>query len=203
MTIIVRTEEEKDFRRVEEVTREAFSYSGRIERGGIGSPYEHWMVHELRKRDGVKDLSIVAEVEGELVGHLICSDAYIETPDKTRIHVLNMGPVSVLPQYQRQGVGKSLLRTMIKKAAQSEYGAIVFFGRPEYYPQFGFVEAKTYGITDRNGENFPAFMAMELTEGYLAKAKGGKYYESDIYDESIHAAAVMQFDRSFLGTRSS
>ena len=56
MKIFVRVEEEKDFRRVEEITREAFSYPGRIEQGGIGCPYEHWMVHELRKRDGIREL---------------------------------------------------------------------------------------------------------------------------------------------------
>lgn len=74
MDLIVRTEETKDYRRVEEITRKAFSYSGRIERGGIGSPFEHWMVNELRKRDGIKELSLVAEADGQLVGCIICSN---------------------------------------------------------------------------------------------------------------------------------
>ena len=56
MEIIVRNEPQKDYRRVEEITREAFAYPDRIERGGIGCPYEHWMVHELRKRDGILEL---------------------------------------------------------------------------------------------------------------------------------------------------
>jgi predicted N-acetyltransferase YhbS len=63
LDITIRTEEMKDYRRVEEITREAFSYPGRIEKGGIGSPYEHWMVHELRRRDGIKELSLVSEVD--------------------------------------------------------------------------------------------------------------------------------------------
>ena len=45
MKITVREEEERDYRRSEEIIREAFSYPGRVERGGIGCPYEHWMVH--------------------------------------------------------------------------------------------------------------------------------------------------------------
>lgn len=53
MEINVRLEEEKDYRRVEEITRAAFGYPDRIERGQIGCPYEHWMVHELRHRDGI------------------------------------------------------------------------------------------------------------------------------------------------------
>jgi predicted N-acetyltransferase YhbS len=81
MNIAVRAEEPRDFHRIEEITREAFSYPGRIERGGVGSPYEHWMVHELRKRDGIKELSLVAETNNQLIGHIICSNARIETPD--------------------------------------------------------------------------------------------------------------------------
>ena len=56
LNISVREERPEDFRRVEEITKEAFSYSGRIEQGGIGCPYEHWMVHELRNRDGILSL---------------------------------------------------------------------------------------------------------------------------------------------------
>ena len=51
MHIKLRLEQPKDFRKVEEITRIAFSYPGRIERGGIGCPFEHWMVNELRRRD--------------------------------------------------------------------------------------------------------------------------------------------------------
>lgn len=197
MDIAIRTEETKDYHRVEEITREAFSYPGRIERGGIGSPYEHWMVHELRKRDGIKELSLVAEVNGQLVGHIICSNAHIETPDRRIVHVLDFGPISVLPEYQRHGVGKALMYSMIDKAKSMSYGAIMFFGRPEYYPQFGFVEAAEYGVTDCNGENYPAFMAMELINGYLADVQGGKYYESDIYNDSKNSEAVKEFDKLF------
>ena len=53
MEISIRKEQEKDYRRVEEITRAAFAYPERIERGGIGCPYEHWMVNELWKRDGI------------------------------------------------------------------------------------------------------------------------------------------------------
>ena len=197
MHILVRTEEENDYRRVEEITREAFSYSGRIERGGIGSPFEHWMVSELRKRDGIKELSLVAEADCQLVGHIICSNAYIETSDKRRVHVLNFGPVSVLPQYQRQGVGKALLRSMIDRSKALGYGAIVFFGRPEYYPQFGFSEAEKFGIKDSSGQNSPAFMAMELVEGYLSDSRDSKYYESDIFNDTTNEEAVKQFEKAF------
>lgn len=196
MSIVVRAEHPEDFRRVEELTREAFSYPERIERGGIGCPYEHWMVHELRERDGVRELSLVAEVDGAVVGHIIGSAAVVEH-ENGPLNVLNFGPLSVLPEYQRKGVGSALMRGFIERAKALGWGAILFFGRPEYYPRFGFVEAAEFGIGDGYGENYPAFMAMELIPGYLAPARGGKFRESDIYDDELNRDRVKDFDESF------
>ena len=197
MDIHVRLEEEKDYRRVEEITRAAFGYPDRVERGQIGCPYEHWMVHELRHRDGIMDLSLVAELEdGTIVGHIICSNAVVRKENLSS-PVLNFGPLSVLPEYQRRGVGGALIRAMIERAKQLDYGAILFFGRPEYYPQFGFKEAETFGIADSDGYNYPSFMAMELKEGYLKAVRGGRYFESDIYNDELNREAVRAFDGEF------
>ncbi len=193
MDISIRTELEKDYRRVEEITRTAFSYPERIERGSIGCPYEHWMVHELRKRDGIPELSLVAEVDNIVIGHIICSKAEVRTSDSI-IPVLNFGPISVLPEYQRKGVGKTLIKSMICKASELGFGAILFFGRPEYYPQFGFKEASEWQISDSDGYNYPSFMGMELISGYLSYAKSGKFYESDIYDDNLNRDKVKEFD---------
>ncbi|MDD6815304.1 MAG: N-acetyltransferase [Firmicutes bacterium] len=194
--INVREERPEDYRRVEEITKAAFSYPGRIEQGGIGCPYEHWMVHELRERDGILPLSLVAVVDDTIVGHIICSHAAVKTKEK-RIPVLNFGPLSVLPEYQRKGVGGALLKAMMKRAKEMGFGAILFFGSPEYYPQFGFVEAAEFGVTDCNGANYPAFMAIELQPGYLSQARSGKYFESDIYDDEKNREAVKEFDEKF------
>lgn len=195
--IKVRLEEEKDYSKVEEITRAAFSYPGRIERGGIGCPYEHWMVHALREKDGVKELSYVAEVDGRIVGHIIYSNAHVKTNDGKVVSVLNLGPLSVKTEYQKQGVGKALMNESIARATELDYGAILFFGRPEYYPQFGFVEAEKYDISDREGYNYPAFMAMELKNDYLDGVHG-KYYESLIYDDSLNRVEVKEFDKKWL-----
>lgn len=196
MNILVRLEETKDCRRVEEITKLAFSYPGRIERGQIGCPFEHWIVHELHKRDGILSLSLVAEVDGALAGHIICSNAAVKTEDKA-LPVLNFGPISVLPEYQRKGVGSALIKAMIEKARILGYGAILFFGRPEYYPQFGFKEASEFGVSDSEGCNYPAFMGMELIPQYLSEVRGGKYYESDIYNEDLNRESAKAFDKSF------
>ena len=196
MNITIRLEDERDYRRVEEVTKKAFSYPERIERGQIGCPFEHWMVSELRKRDGILSLSLVAVVDESIVGHIICSKAEVRTL-RGIIPVLNIGPISVLPEYQRKGIGKALITNMLDKAKQLGYGAILFFGRPEYYPQFGFKEASLFGITDSEGNNYPAFMGMELVPNYLVDAYGGKYYESDIYNDELNREVVKEFNKNF------
>lgn len=196
MNILVRLEEEKDYRRVEEITKLAFSYPGRIERGQIGCPFEHWMVHELRKRDGILTLSLVAEVDNVLVGHIICSNAEVKTLNKS-LPVLNFGPISVLPEYQRKGIGSALINAMVEKARLMGCGAILFFGRPEYYPQFGFKEASEFGVSDSEGYNYSAFMGMELKPQYLSEVRGGKYYESDIYNDDLNREQVKAFDENF------
>ena len=197
MNIKLRLELPSDFRRVEDITRIAFSYPGRVERGGIGCPFEHWMVNELRRRDGYTDLSIVATIDEEIVGHIICSKAEVRCENEI-LPVLNIGPISVLPEHQRKGVGKALIYEMIDRAKRLGHGAILFWGRPEYYPQFGFVAASSYGITDVDGHVSPAFFAMELIDGYLTNAKGGKYYESDIYNDSLNKETVKAFDKIFM-----
>jgi len=196
MIISVRTEEERDHRIAEEITRAAFDYPERVARGGIGCPYEHWMVNELRRRDGILPLSLIAEADGRPAGHIICSTAEVRSPSAI-VPVLNLGPVSVLPEYQNKGIGKALIHAVLAEAGRLDYGAILFFGRPEYYPQFGFRDASVFGISDADGYNYPSFMGMELKENYLASAKGGRFFESDIYDDALNREAVKEFDRRF------
>lgn len=130
------------------------------------------------------------------MGHIICSNAVVRTKEKT-IKVLNFGPLSVCPKYQRQGIGKALIEAMILKAKELNYGAILFFGREEYYPQFGFKEATTWDIYDAEGYNYPAFMGMELIPGYLKEAAGGRFFESDIYHDELNREAAKIFDEEF------
>jgi predicted N-acetyltransferase YhbS len=195
LKITVRPEEPKDYRAVEELTREAFWRPERIAELGVGCT-EHYMVHSLRQKDGILELDFVAEADGQVVGHVIYSKAYILQPDNEKKDVLNFGPLSVLPAYQKKGMGSALMRHSIECAKEMGYGAILFFGHPTYYPRFGFIEAKAFGITTANGKNFPAFMAMELLPGYL-KGVTGRFVEAPIYNEDLNKEQATEFDKSF------
>lgn len=196
--IIIRLEEEQDYREVEMVARAAFYREERIKEIGIGCT-EHYMIHELRNSEGIKDLSFVAILDEKIVGHVIYSYSYILKEDRKRFETLNLGPLSVLPEFQKQGIGSKLMQFSIDKARELGYGAIIFFGHPTYYPRFGFVEAKNFGVTTAWGANFPAFMAMELIQGYLKEAQG-KYFEADIYDEGKTEESSKEYDKLFVAT---
>lgn len=189
----IRLEVPKDYRAVEELTRAAFNNPDRIDRSKIDCPIEHYMVHQLRKKDGIMKLDFVAELDGKIVGHIIYSNAHILQPDGVKVDVLNFGPISVLPELQRRGIGSALMLHSIEQAKAQGYGAILFFGHAEYYPRFGFVQAKEFGITDFDGQNSPYFMAMELKEGYL-KDVSGKYIEASIYNDDLNCEDARAFD---------
>jgi len=199
MNINIRLEEPKDYRAVEEIARAAFNTPDRVERSKIGCPMEHHMVYRLREKDGIMDLSFVAEVNGKIVGHIIYSNAHILQPDSSKVDVLDIGPISVFPEMQKSGIGSALMKHSIEEAKKLGHGAILFFGHPEYYPRFGFVPANEFGITDCNGENYPAFMAMELKENFL-KNVTGKFIEADIYNDDLNREAAKAFDIKFNAT---
>ena len=194
--IIIRLEEAQDYREVEMVARAAFYRDERIKEIGVGCT-EHYMIHELRNSEGIKDLSFVAIVNEKIVGHVIYSYSYILKDDGKKVETLNLGPLSVLPEFQKQGIGSMLMHFSINKARELGYGAIIFFGHPTYYPRCGFVEAKNFGVTTAWGANFPAFMAMELIQGYLKEAQG-KYFEAEIYDEDKSKGPSKEYDKLFI-----
>lgn len=195
--LVIRLEEEKDFLEVEQLTRAAFYREERIADIGVGC-VEHYMVHMLRQKDGIRQLDFVATVNDKIVGHIIYSKSHILKNDGSRIETLNLGPISVLPELQKQGIGSALIRTSMEKATELGYGAILFFGHPSYYPRFGFVEAKEYHVTNVWGKNYPAFMAIELQKDYLKNADG-KYIESDLYDEELTKIPAKEFDAYYAG----
>jgi predicted N-acetyltransferase YhbS len=95
---------------------------------------------------------------------------------KEREVILCMGPLSVLPSYQNKGIGSMHLIESIKKAKQMNYKAVIIYGNPGYYYRFRFINAVHYAIQTSEGENFDAFMVLELFPGSLAGIKG-RFFE--------------------------
>lgn len=184
MEISIRNEEEKDYKEVENLIREAF---WDLYKPGCN---EHLIVHKLRKVPAyVKELSFLA-CDGDLIaGSIVYSRAAIVNNENMKSEVLCLGPISVLPPFQRKGIGTLLMNYSIDKARELGFKAIILFGNPAYYHRFGFKNAGVYRITTSAGENSDPFMALELFEGAL-KGTTGKFYEDDVFmttDEEVEA----------------
>lgn len=187
---MIRLEEEKDYKEVEHLTREAF---WNVYRPGC---FEHLVIHNLR-RDAcfISELTCVYEREGHIVGHIAYAKAHVTGDNGNRQEVILFGPVSVLPAYQRQGIGKELIEYTLDMAKKKGYGAVVITGNPDYYHRFGFESASKYQIyydgMDRK-EEAPFFMIKFLD----AKCRiSGVYQDPDCY--MVNEADVDEFDKQF------
>lgn len=107
-----------------------------------GVPGEATLVGWLREDPGwVPELSLVAEVDGEIVGHVVCTRGELAGRP-----ALGLGPVSVSPDRQRDGVGSALMHAVLGGADAMGEPVVVLLGSPAYYERFGFAPASSLGI---------------------------------------------------------
>jgi putative acetyltransferase len=108
--------------------------------------------------------SLVAEVEGEVVGHCLLTGATLERSDGSRIagRVVALGPVAVAPAWQSRRIGTKLMHAALERCVEEGWAAVVLLGHPTYYPRFGFGTARAQGL--RPPEPWPdeAWMACRL-----------------------------------------
>ncbi|MEC3977780.1 GNAT family N-acetyltransferase [Amycolatopsis sp. H20-H5] len=108
-------------------------------------PMEAKLVDELRTDgDLIDTLSLVAVIDGRVVGHLCCSPASIRSD---RTVSVGLGPIGVLPEHHGAGVGSALMHAVVAAADALGYGVVILLGDPKFYSRFGFVLASTFSIT--------------------------------------------------------
>lgn len=174
MNINIRLETQLDYEIVERLTYEAFSSMQKPGRVGCD---EHLLVHKMRNVPAfIPELSYVCEVDHKIVAHIAYTKSEVES-ESGRHEVVTFGPVSVLPQYQKLGIGAALIRHTLEIAKELGYIAVLITGHPEYYPKFGFVNAEQFSITLPDGTNMDAFMALELSPGALSGISGKWVYD--------------------------
>lgn len=187
--IEIRQEQKSDYRETEEMVREAFwnHYSP-----GCA---EHYLVHVLRDSSVfLPELNLVAVSDGRIVGNAMCIKGLIRRDDGGQTEVLSLGPLSVLPEYQRKGVGTALIEETKKRAAALGYGALFLCGDPDYYTAKGFAAAEMYGIRTADNMYAVALHACELYRGALEETHG-RYYEDSVYE--IDEIKAEQYDKKF------
>jgi len=130
------------------------------------------LVDALRDQEALA-VSLVAEHEGQIVGHIAFSPMTMEGPD-SHLKAIGLAPVAVLPDVQRQGFGGQLVLAGIDTCRKLGYDLVFLLGHTEYYPRFGFVPAVPLGYqrvyTEGEGDH-PYFMVLPLNEE--TKMQGG------------------------------
>lgn len=172
--IKIRNEEEKDYEKVENITRKAF-YN--VYKPGC---IEHYLVHIMRNHeDFIKELDLVIELDGNIIGNVMYTKSKLVDKNGNKKEILTFGPLSILPEYQRMGYGKLLLEHSFKKAKELGFEIIVIFGSPSNYISRGFKSCKKYNICIENNIFPTAMLVKELKSGVL-DGRQWVYYESPV-----------------------
>ena len=143
-----------------------------INSAAFGRPDEADLVDRLRDAGAVL-ASFVAEMDGQVVGHVLFSRMLIDASD-VRLAAVALAPIAVTPALQRRGVGSQLIREGLAWLRARGEQIILVLGHPDYYARFGFSTARAHALASP----FPpeAFMALELVPGALDGIRGRVRY---------------------------
>lgn len=150
----IRKEETKDYEIIYSVVKNAFDSAEHSDGN------EHDLVNILREGNAfIPELSLVAEMDGKIVGHIMFTKATVGNNE-----ILALAPLSVLPEYQRKGIGTTLIKEGHKIAKKLGYGYSVVLGSEKYYPRMGYLPADMFGVFSPFDVPRENFMACKINE---------------------------------------
>lgn len=169
MPVTIRQERPGDEAAIHAVTDAAF--------GNVDD--ESAVIDRLRAGDRwIPELSIVAEdLDGRIVGHCVTSVGDLVGDDGTIRPILGLGPISVAPDRQGQGIGAALIARTVETATAAGWPVIVLLGHPSYYPRFGFQPARALGIEPQQAWKDENWMALRLP-AWTSDLRGTMRYPS-------------------------
>ncbi|MFC2056738.1 GNAT family N-acetyltransferase [Chloroflexota bacterium] len=189
MDIVIKNENETDYGAVERVVREAFWNLY------VPGCDEHFILHNLRNSsDFIRELDFIAEKEGQIVGQIAYSRGVITNKEGEEKEVISFGPVSVLPAFQKQGIGSRLIIHSVNIARTKGYPAICIYGDPRYYSRFGFRCAEKYEIKTADDKYAVALLALELKQDVLDDMLG-RFIESAAF--KVNENEFVQYEAAF------
>jgi putative acetyltransferase len=163
---LIRTEKPSDFAAIHAVNKQAFD----------NRESEPGLVIAIRNSENfIPELSLVAEANGKIVGHILFSRIHIETEDG-QVPALALAPMAVLPEYQKQAIGSELVRRGLAEAKRLGHAIVIVLGHTAYYPRFGFSAALAKSLECPYGDCGEAWMALELIPGALDGLQGKVVY---------------------------
>lgn len=191
----IRLEQSKDYREVENLTREAF---WNVYRPGC---VEHYVLRQYRNRpDFIPELDFVLEEDGRIIGHVMYSKAEIVCEDGSTYPAWTFGPISIHPDYKRKGYGLQLLKHSLEKAKEMGIGLLCMEGNIDFYRHAGFVLASSLKI-HYHGEpkesEVPYFLAQELIPGYWGNREGTYHTPEGYFAADEQPEAFAAYDATF------
>jgi len=160
--LLIRPERVEDYPAIRQVNVRAFD----------NRSAEAGLVDAIRRQpDFIPALSLVAELDGAVVGHILFSPIAIET-EGGLVPAISLAPMAVLPEYQNQGIGSALVRHGLAECARLGQRIAIVLGHVPFYPRFGFAPASRWGLTSPWPEAGEAFMALELQPEALEDVSG-------------------------------
>ena len=185
----IRLETPADYRAAEAVTREAF---WNVYKPGCN---EHYYLHLLRCSPAfLPELTFLCEADGVPAGHIACSSSRIDLNTGGRKDTITFGPLSVLPAYQKLGMGRRLVCHALRSAAALGHKAVIILGDPRHYGRYGFFCGERWSIALEDGRYLPGLQALELTPGALENAVG-RFREGFVFQPS--EGDLARFDAQF------
>ncbi|ESU26359.1 N-acetyltransferase GCN5 [Flavobacterium limnosediminis JC2902] len=176
MEIRIRQENQNDYPKVHELIEAAFR---NIE---YSDHKEHFLVERLRKSDAfIPELSLVAEIENEIVGHILLTRLRIENQTES-FESLALAPVSVKPEFHGKGIGSRLITESHSIAKRLGYTSIILIGHKNYYPRFGYEPTSKYGIKTPFNVPEENCMIVSLTEKGLLSVRGEIKYPKEFFE---------------------
>ena len=163
--MIIRSETVSDRPAIHELNRQAFE-----------SEAEANLVDMLRQRASPL-ISLVAEVNGKIVGHILFTP--VELTGQPSAFIMGLAPMAVTKKFRGQGIGSMLVESGLEACRKLGVGAVVVLGHIDYYPKFGFKPASRFNLTCEYDVPDEAFMAIELDTEFLATKSGVvKYHDA-------------------------
>jgi putative acetyltransferase len=126
---------------------EEYDAIGEVVAAAFGSPAEARLVEAIRASPNyVPELSLVAELDGRIVGHVMISFTAIHVDGAAQRWIAQLSPLAVAPDVHGQGIGSALVRQVCALADERGEPLVVLEGSPAYYTRFGFEPSAAHGI---------------------------------------------------------
>lgn len=159
---------------------------------------EHYVLHRFRNTsDFIKELDFLMEYNGRIIGQVAYVKSAIET-EKSVVPITTFGPICILPEYRRLGLGRILLEYSLKEAAKLGFVAVAITGDAGFYGKIGFVKGKDVGVFYGDDPYDNYFLVKELKKGALSEIKGVYKDPKGYFVAQNEPDSFAEYDKTFV-----